>query len=274
MNPPSRKSGDASRRVAATIMSRRFESMLATTMTTQTLDTLGQHIESRFIDELPVRPVEEFAGLLDLKNLQGDSTGYIKVFSGDRIEKGSSLSIDMMPGHALLQHPHHSGSDLPRPAISVRGHADQVGQPGVDGPVSGYRCADGRRLPARRTSLRSTRSTIPRAVTATLKFEASRQLHMRAFSSPFFLCAFDVAEDKLPQTGRTTPTAISASGSACSSRHRRLEPDSAAARRVRRAHVATDDHSRGSGPRQGRRRLRRSLHAARSKPPACSSDGN
>lgn len=50
------------------------------------------------LEELPVAPLEKYARLLDLRNLRDESTGYIKVVGGDRIEKGSSLSIDIAPG--------------------------------------------------------------------------------------------------------------------------------------------------------------------------------
>ena len=62
------------------------------------LNRFGSEIESRLISELSLEPTERFQDLLNLKNLDGEVTGYIKVFSGDRIEKASSLSINMMPG--------------------------------------------------------------------------------------------------------------------------------------------------------------------------------
>jgi len=55
-------------------------------------------IEQRLTDEMNLEAVEKFAHLLDLKNLQGESTGYVKTLTGDRIDRATSLSIDIAPG--------------------------------------------------------------------------------------------------------------------------------------------------------------------------------
>ncbi len=62
------------------------------------VQTLGQALEGRILSELETKPLPQYADLLDLKNLAGDSTGYVKAFGGNKIEKGSSVSIEIMPG--------------------------------------------------------------------------------------------------------------------------------------------------------------------------------
>lgn len=200
------------------------------------LKLLGQRIESRFIDELPVSPVERFDQLLNLKNLQGESTGYIKVFSGDRIEKGSSLSIDIMPGMRYFNIHLIPEADYLTPRYLFEGMLSSYGSqasidlfPDVDVTMDVDYLLD----------KFGNVTDIYDAARADegLHMKPSRYMHMRAFASPFFICAFDVAEDALPRVEtiaeryfdewqdmlRSAPT---------------LEPDVAAARRVRRSHVA------------------------------------
>lgn len=208
--------------------------MLATTESN--LESLGKHIESRFTDELPVVPVEKFAGLLDLKNLQGDSTGYIKVCGGDRIEKGSSLSIDMMPGMRYFNIHIIPESSYRVPRFLFEGMLTKWGSqvsmdlfPDIDAQMDvDYLIEEFTDVNEIYNSARSDPD---------VKFEASRQLHMRAFSSPFFLCAFDVDEDKLPRLEEYADGYFSEWKRMLESAPK-LEPDSADARRIRRAHIA------------------------------------
>jgi hypothetical protein len=60
--------------------------------------TLGQALEKRIMAELDAQPLVQYDSLLDLQNLAGESTGYVKAFTGDKLTKGTSVSINMMPG--------------------------------------------------------------------------------------------------------------------------------------------------------------------------------
>jgi len=61
------------------------------------LDSIGQSIEARIQAEVEAVPIERYAELLDLTNLNGESTGYCKVFKGDKLAKGSMFSMSIPP---------------------------------------------------------------------------------------------------------------------------------------------------------------------------------
>jgi hypothetical protein len=62
------------------------------------LSAVGQRVEQQIGKDLALQPVPEFAYLADLKDLKGDSTGYIKSYTADKLEKMAFLSIDIMTG--------------------------------------------------------------------------------------------------------------------------------------------------------------------------------
>jgi hypothetical protein len=159
--------------------------------------TLGQTLERRIIDELEAKPLTKFDGLLDLKNLQGESTGYVKTFTGGRLMKGTSVSIDMMPGMRyfnfhLIPEPHY---DIPRflfegmlmtqgSQISMDLFPDFDVVANIDKYLDQY---------APVTAVYEEARLDERFV-----LEPSRLAHMRAFSSPAFLLVFKLPEDLLP----------------------------------------------------------------------------
>lgn len=85
------------------------------TNTTAT-SSVGKTIE-RALEQLPgARPHPDFDDLADVRNLAGDSTGYVRVLQADRIAKASSLSLDIAPGLRyfnihVIPEPHY---DVPR----------------------------------------------------------------------------------------------------------------------------------------------------------------
>jgi hypothetical protein len=163
-----------------------------------TIDTCGKHIEERIVSELALEPMTRFDELLDLKNLKGESTGHIKVFSGERIEKASSLSIDIAPGMRyfnihIIPDP---GYRIPRYLFEgmLTNRGSQVSMdlfPDVDEAMN---------IDYLKTNFDGARKIYDEARNnERLKFENSRQMHMRAFASPFFLCIFDTPEDTLAE---------------------------------------------------------------------------
>ena len=64
----------------------------------ESVQTIGHALEQRIFSEIATQPVSTFDALQDVKNLRGDSTGYVKVFTGEYLDRASSLSIDIMPG--------------------------------------------------------------------------------------------------------------------------------------------------------------------------------
>ncbi len=74
------------------------------------LAEFGLAIESRLVEALGAGPMARYEHLLDLKNLQGESTGYVRAYEASRMAKLACLSIDIKPGmryfniHAIPDH--------------------------------------------------------------------------------------------------------------------------------------------------------------------------
>jgi len=159
--------------------------------------TLGQALEERMMAELDARPLTQFDSLLDLKNLTGESTGYVKAFAGDRIEKGTSVSINLMPGARyfnihIIPEPQYDvprflfeGMLMPRTSqVSMDLFPDFDVVADIDAFLEKY-VSVGEVYEAARTDDR-------------FLLQPSRFLHMRAFSSPVFLLVFSASENDLP----------------------------------------------------------------------------
>ena len=204
--------------------------------TNDVIETFGQTIEDRFISELPVTPVERFDHMLDLKNLKGDSTGYIKVFSGGRLEKGSSLAIQIAPGIRYFNIHIIPKAEYRAPRYIFEGmastHGSQVSMdlfPDVDKEMDvDWLIKD----------FAGVTAIYDEAVADDrYAFGPSRYMHMRAFQSPFFLCARNVPEADMPPleeyAGRYFDEWLKLLDSATE-----MSDVDAAARRVRRSHLA------------------------------------
>ena len=204
--------------------------------TNDVIETFGQTIEDRFISELPVTPVERFDHMLDLKNLKGDSTGYIKVYSGGRLEKGSSLAIQIAPGVRYFNIHIIPKAEYRAPRYIFEGmastHGSQVSMdlfPDVDKEMDvDWLIKD----------FAGVTAIYDEAVADDrYAFGPSRYMHMRAFQSPFFLCARNVPEADMPPleeyAGRYFDAWLKLLASASP-----VSEGDAAARRVRRSHLA------------------------------------
>lgn len=160
------------------------------------VETLGHVLEKRMMAELNAQPLKEFDELLDLKNLAGESTGYVRTFTGDKLTKGTSVSIDLMPGARyfnihIIPEPQY---DVPRflfegmlttqgSQVSLDLFPDFDVVANIDKYLENYAAAaeiyEQARLDERFT------------------LAPSRLLHMRAFSSPVFLLVFSIPEEHL-----------------------------------------------------------------------------
>ena len=205
------------------------------TTTDDPVQTLGHRIEHRILNEMSLTPVERFSKLLDLKNLEGKSTGYIKVVTGSRIEKASSLSIDIAPGvryfniHIIPE----AGYLVPRYIFEgmLSPHGSQVSMdvfPDVDAEMDiDYLLKDFKAFTQIYDEARAEKD---------IAFRPSRYMHMRAFQSPFFLCT-DAPTEVLPRVEDYAERyfdewqKLLASG-------KRLSDEETTARRVRRSHIA------------------------------------
>jgi hypothetical protein len=61
------------------------------------LGSIGQALEARLLTAIDTTPIERYSDLLDLTNLAGESTGYCKVFTGEKLVKGSMFSVSIPP---------------------------------------------------------------------------------------------------------------------------------------------------------------------------------
>jgi len=199
------------------------------------IQTLGRRIEHRILNEMALTPVERFSKLHDLKNLKGESTGYIKVVTGDRIEKASSLSIDIAPGvryfniHIIPEARYRVPRYIFEGMLSP--HGSQVSMdvfPDIDSEMDvGYLIKDFGPF---------TEIYDEACAEEDITFRPSRYMHMRAFQSPFFLCT-DAPAEVLPRLEDYAERyfdewqKLLASGS-------RLSDEESTARRVRRSHIA------------------------------------
>ena len=164
---------------------------------TSPVNTLGQALEQRIMSELDVRPLQQFEQLLDLKNLAGNSTGYVRAFSGDGLEKGTSVSINMMPGARYMNIHLIPDPQLNAPRFLFEGMLMTRGSQlsmdlfpdfdvvaAIDAYMETYapvaKVYEEARLDERFT------------------LEPSRILHMRAFGSPVFMLVNAVPEEHRP----------------------------------------------------------------------------
>jgi hypothetical protein len=157
----------------------------------------GKSIEERIISELGATPSGQFSELEDIKNLADESTGYVRVFKAEKLDKAACMSINVMPGgryfniHIIPQ----AQYNIPRFNFEgmVTSHGSQVSMdlyPDIDVimDISEFKELCGGLTPiydkARKTEI---------------AFRPSRYVHMRAFCSPYFLNASGAAAEYLPE---------------------------------------------------------------------------
>jgi hypothetical protein len=160
------------------------------------LATFGQAVEDKLVATLDAKPLAEHADLLDLKNTKGESTGYVRTYSAERMEKLACLSIDIMPGmryfniHAIPDH-HYL---IPR--FNFEGMVTTKGSqlsmdlyPDMDVIMNfDY-------INKHYSGLEKTYQQAKQHKTITP--EPSRLPHMRSLCSPYFLLANKVQQDEL-----------------------------------------------------------------------------
>jgi hypothetical protein len=204
-------------------------------MTDISLHTVGRAIEKRFATALSLRPLAEYASLRELRNLAGEHTGYINVYGAPRLVKASFLSIRMGPGRYFNIHViPEPGYDVPR--FLYEGMLMPMGS-----QLSMDLFPDKDVASSIRDYLRDYAPAIQVYDQARrdpqLRFEPSRQAHMRAFSSPLFLCAFAVTEDRLGALERYAQGYLDA-WLTLYGRAPALSPGEARDREARRSHMS------------------------------------
>ncbi|MGI9329855.1 MAG: hypothetical protein ACR2QB_03990 [Gammaproteobacteria bacterium] len=160
------------------------------------ISTIGNALENSLVRELGATPVAEFDNLQDLKNLAGESTGHVHVYAADKLVKASFLSIAVGPGRYfnihLIPRPEY---DVPRFVYEglLMAGASQVSLDLFADMDAEARVLD---LPAFYGDAVEVYNAARQ--NPALQLQASRFLHMRAFTSPLFLLVSRAPDSVLP----------------------------------------------------------------------------
>jgi len=157
----------------------------------------GSSIIERLIAELGASHTEVFPELADIKNLQGDSTGYVRVYAADKLIKATHLSVNVAPGarYFNIQVVPQAQYNVPRYALEgmVTVQGSQVSMdmfPDVDTFMQIRPVLE---------QMAGVNKVFDDAKKTDIDFRPSRLPHMRAFCSPFFLNAPKATEANLPE---------------------------------------------------------------------------
>ncbi|ARN73200.1 hypothetical protein [Oceanicoccus sagamiensis] len=160
------------------------------------LSEFGLAVEQRVVRELNAQPHSQFAELLDLKNLKGESTGYVRAFKADKLEKIASLSIDIMPGMRyfnihIIPEPHYN---IPR--YNFEGMVTTKGsQLSMDLYHDMDIVMDFEFINQHYSGLAKTFAKAKKH--KSIRLEPSKLPHMRALCSPYFLLANKVSSEDI-----------------------------------------------------------------------------
>jgi hypothetical protein len=160
----------------------------------------GSSIIERLITELGASQTDAFPQLDDIKNLQGESTGYVRVYAADKLIKATHLSVNVAPGarYFNIQVVPQSQYNVPRYSLEgmVTVHGSQISMdmfPDVDTFMQIQPVLE---------QLSGVNQIFDEAKNTDIDFLPSRLPHMRAFCSPFFLNAAKATEAQLPELDR------------------------------------------------------------------------
>ena len=159
--------------------------------------TFGASFIDRLVSELGATKVDEFPELKSIRNLQGDDTGYVHVYTADRLIKATYLSINVAPGmrYFNIHIVPEAGFNVPR--LSLEG---MVAVKGSQVSMDVYSDADMfMEIEPLLEQLSGINAAYDDAKKTDIAFFPSRLPHMRAFCSPFFLNAAKTTGDQLPE---------------------------------------------------------------------------
>jgi hypothetical protein len=162
---------------------------------TDLLASFGSSIEKRIVSDLGGTSSDMHANIAEVKNLAGEKNGHVNVYAADKLDKAACLSIDIMPGaryfniHIMPQ----SRYDIPRFLFEgmISTHGSQISTDIIPDIDMGMRIAE------LKQQFAGIEAIYNEAKQGDITFEASRQTHMRALCSPFFLCTFGLPADQL-----------------------------------------------------------------------------
>ena len=160
----------------------------------------GSSIIERLIAELGATQADVFPELADIRNLQGDSTGYVRVYHAEKLIKATHLSVNVAPGarYFNIQVVPEAQYNVPRYSLEgmLTGQGSQVSLdmfPDVDTFMS---------IESVLQQMSGVNQVFEEAKQTDIDFRPSRLPHMRAFCSPYFLNVFRATEEQLPELDR------------------------------------------------------------------------
>ncbi len=160
------------------------------------LASYGQPVEDKLVSALNAEPIDRFADLHDLKNLKGESTGYVKTWTAPHMDRLASLSIDILPGmryfniHAIPDHNYLIPRFNFEGMISTRGSQASMDLYPDEDVIDNYSLIQHRYAVLDDTYNRAKKHKH-------IHIEASRLPHMRALCSPYFLMAKSVSAESV-----------------------------------------------------------------------------
>ena len=161
------------------------------------LENFGLSIEERIKQDLNGELSDGYTEVADISNLAGESTGYMRVYTGDRVHKACCLRINVMPGAYYFNMHIHPDSRYDVPRFGFEGmitpHGSQVS-------MDLYHDTD--LLNGIRAFLDKCGELTPvwdEAKHSDLNPQPSRLAHMRALCSPYFLNFVGMPPGQLPR---------------------------------------------------------------------------
>jgi len=169
-------------------------------MTAATEEQVAEYAEGLvdlIVSELDARPDERYDHMAEIRNLEGEVTGFAKVWIADGIRKISHLSINIMPGARYFNIMVSPDDRLDVPRFAHEGMVTVQGsQVSTDMYHDKDMAANIRELVE---TLAPVTAIFDEAKASGITFVPSRQVHMRAFCSPHFLNVFGAGGNELPQ---------------------------------------------------------------------------
>lgn len=161
------------------------------------MEDFGASIEARIQSELGATLTDQFPEVADIKNLAGESTGYMRVYTADKLNKACCMKIDVMPGAYYFNIHVHPDIRYRAPRFGFEGMIMAQG-----GQVSMDLYPDMDLLMGIEEFLDLCGDLTPiwdEVKKSDLNPQPSRLAHMRALCSPYFLNFVGATADTLPR---------------------------------------------------------------------------
>jgi hypothetical protein len=161
------------------------------------LENFGLSIEQRIQDEMGASLTDLNPEVKEIRNLAGDNTGYMRIYTADKLLKACFMSVNVMPGARYFNIHIHPLVNYRIPRFSFEGmmmaHGSQVSMdlyPDMDLLM---------RIDDWQETCGAVTPIYDEAKQSELNIQPSRLMHMRAFASPFFINSVNTSIEQLPQ---------------------------------------------------------------------------